>query len=140
MEVRRPENEDSQQNMPANPAFTEKRLNDAVNAWRSLKPQRKFIGLTVDEFEAELKPAFDARAEIADLEAKLTGARNRRAEVDAQALLLVTRLANAIKSDADEGEDSELLEAMGYVPKSKRQSGLHRGTPATTEESLPKAA
>lgn len=126
--------------MPNNPTATEKRLKDAVSAWRSLKPQKKFLGLTVDEFEAELKPCFDARAEIVDLEKKVAGARTRRDEVDAKGFELVTRLVNAIKSDVTEGEDSEMLEAMGYVIKSKRQSGLHRNSASQTVIALPKAA
>ena len=51
----------------------------------------------------------------------------------------MARLVNASKSDETEGEDSELLEAMGYVLKSKRQSGLHRKAAAPPAE-LPKAA
>lgn len=86
------------------------------------------------------EPCFDARAEIVDLEKKVAGARNRRDEVDAKGFELVTRLVNAIKSDVTEGEDSEMLEAMGYVIKSKRQSGLHRNTTQQTQIPLPKAA
>ena len=126
--------------MPANPANAEAQLQAAVNAWRSLKPQKKFLTLTVDEFEADLKPCFDARASIVDLDNKLTGARSRRDELDVQGLTLVARLVNAIKSDETEGEDSELLEAMGYVVKSKRKSGLKRKSPSKTAEPQAKAA
>jgi hypothetical protein len=52
----------------------------------------------------------------------------------------VNRWVNAVKSDQDEGEDSELLEALGYVIKSKRKSGLHRVTPAAESTPLPQAA
>ena len=116
------------------------RLTNAVNTWRSLRPLKKFLGLTVDEFEAELKPCFDTRDEIADLDKKLTGARNRRDEADVEGLELASRLVNAIKSDATEGEDSELLEAMGYVIKSKRKSGLHRTAEQPSANPLSKAA
>ena len=57
-----------------------------------------------------------------------------------QGLDLVTRLVNAIKADENEGEDSELLEVMGYVIKSKRKSGLHRNTPESNSTPIPKAA
>lgn len=77
--------------MPANPGNNEKLLKDAIKAWRSLKPVKKFLNLTVDEFEAELKPCFDVRAEIADLENKLTGARNRRNDLDVEDLAFVVR-------------------------------------------------
>lgn len=126
--------------MPENPGLNEKRLKKAVDGWRSLRPTKKFLGLTVDEFEAELKESFNTRNEIVDLENKLTGARNNRAEADVIGLALVARLVGAIKSDASEGEDSELLEAMGYVIKSKRKSGLRRSAAAASVQSLSKAA
>lgn len=43
----------------------------------------------------------------------------------------------AVKAGVDEGENSEVLEALGYVIASKRRSGLHRKSNVTV---LPKAA
>ena len=126
--------------MSDNPTKNEQELKDAFNSWRSLRPLKKFLGLTVDEFEAELKPCFDTREEVTDLDKKLTGARKRREEADVEGLTLVSRLVNAIKSDENEGEDSELLETMGYVVKSKRKSGLHRTASEPAAASLSKAA
>ena len=125
--------------MPNSPKETEQRLHNAVNAWRSLRPTKRFIGLTVDDFEAELKSCFKAREEIADLENKLAAAIVTRDEADRKGAQFLLRLVNAVKADADEGEDSELLQALGYVIKSKRRSGLHRGSPANIT-ALPKAA
>ncbi len=124
--------------MAKSPTQVEQRLRDAINSWRSLRPTKKFLGLTVDEFEAELKPCFDAREEITDLEAKLLGSISQRNGADQSGEALLSRVVNAIKTDADEGEDSELLEALGYVRKSKRKSGLHRRKSNVT--SLTKAA
>ena len=53
---------------------------------------------------------------------------------------LLGRFFNAIKADENEGEDSELLEAMGYVSKSRRKSGLHRVSPESNTTPIPKAA
>jgi len=126
--------------MPSPPKYVEERIRSAISAWRSLKPDKKFLGLTGDECEAELKPCLEVRQQIEDLDYQMTGAVNRRLELDIQGLALVNRWVNAVKSDQDEGEDSELLEALGYVIKSKRKSGLHRGTPAAVSPLLPKAA
>ena len=126
--------------MSDNPTKNEQELKDAFNSWRSLRPLKKFLGLTVDEFEAELKLCFEEREEITDLDKKLTAARKRRNEADVEGLALVGRLVNAIKSDENEGEDSELLEAMGYVIKSKRKSGLHRTAAQPAANPLSKAA
>ena len=35
-------------------------------------------------------------------------------------------MVNGVKGDPDFGEDSDLYEAMGYVRKSERKSGLTR--------------
>ena len=35
---------------------------------------------------------------------------------------------NALRGNPNHGPDSQLYRALGYVPKSKRSSGLSRGT------------
>ena len=47
------------------------------------------------------------------------------------------RFVAAVKADAKEGGNSEVLEALGYVIPSKRKSGLHRKSGVVT---LAKAA
>ena len=123
--------------MPNSPKVNEDRLKKAVSVWRSLRPTKKFLGLTVDEFEAELKPCSAAREAVSEAEAKLTGAINTRNEADVTGLTLVDRFVAAVKADASEGENSEVLEALGYVIPSKRKSGLHRKSGVVA---LPKAA
>lgn len=123
--------------MPSSPKLNEERLKKSVAVWRSLRPTKKFLSLTVDEFEAELKPSFDAREAVADAEAKVTGAINTRNEADGAGLALVDRFVAAVKADASEGENSEVLEALGYVIPSKRKSGLSR---KSSNDALPKAA
>ena len=44
----------------------------------------------------------------------------------APSALVTARVVNAVKSDPEEGKDSDLYEAMGYVRKSNRSSGLTR--------------
>ena len=41
-------------------------------------------------------------------------------------------MVNAVKGDPAEGDNGELYEAMGYVRKSERHSGLHRSQPVAT--------
>jgi cell division septum initiation protein DivIVA len=111
-----------------------------IRVWRSQRPLKKFLGLSVDEFEAELKPCTTVREEIDDLDAKLTEARSRRDKLDVEGLDLANRLVNAIKSDETEGEDSALLEGFGYITPSNRKSGFHRNTPQPTADATQKAA
>ena len=40
-------------------------------------------------------------------------------------------MVNAVKGDPEEGDNGELYEAMGYVRRSERSSGLHRGKQAS---------
>ena len=126
--------------MPNNPSTCEKCFEDAIKSWRSLRPTKKFLGQTVDEFEAKYKDCFEVRDEINDLEKKLSGARVSRNKLDGEGQDLLGRFVNAIKADENEGEDSELLEAMGYIIKRKRKSGLHRVSPASNTTPIPKAA
>ena len=123
--------------MAATPRQNEERFKKAVSAWRGLRPTKKFLGLTVDEFEAELKASFDTREAVSEAEARLTGAINDRNEADDHSLVFVDRFVAAVKADAAEGENSEVLEALGYVIPSKRKSGLVR---KSSTDSLPKAA
>lgn len=106
--------------MANSPKETEEHLKTTVSVWLSLRPTKKFLGLTVDEFEAELKPALDARN-----------------EADEKALAVADRFINAVKADATEGANSDVLEAIGYVIPNKRKSGLHR---KSNTIALPKAA
>ena len=126
--------------MPNNPSTCEKCFEDAIKSWRSLRPTKKFLGQTVDEFEAKYKDCFEIRDEINGLEKKLSGARVSRNKLDGEGEDLLGRFVNAIKADENEGEDSELLEAMGYIIKRKRKSGLHRVSPASNTTPIPKAA
>jgi hypothetical protein len=82
-------------------------------------------------------PGDVARATIARLENELTAAQNQRDDADAAGLLLALRVVNAVKADAEEGEDGELYEAMGYVRKSERRTGLSRKSKAAA--TTPKA-
>jgi hypothetical protein len=123
-----------------NPGAIGKWFETVVQSWRSLRPQKKFLNLTVEEAEKELKPCHDARGEIGDLDQKLIKARNRRDKLDAEGLKFVTHLVNAIKSDETEGEESALPEAIGYVIPSKRKSGLHCNVPQSPSDSSTKAA
>ena len=126
--------------MNKNPGEAEKRIKDAIKAVRSMDAKKKVLNLTPAELEAELKQYLDTREVVSDLEAKLITARNNRDAQDVEGLDLVNRIVNAIKADETEGEDSPLLETMGYIIKSKRQSGLHRTPQEPNPTPIPKAA
>ena len=66
-----------------------------------------------------------------NLEQQMTAALDARAAADETSLTKVQLVVNGVIGDPAFGEDSALYEAMGYVRKSERKSGLTRkGTEA----------
>lgn len=105
------------------------------SGWKDLRPNKSFAGLTLDQYTQAIMPSETARATIARLENELTAAQNQRDDADAAGLTLALRVVNAVKADAEEGEDGELYEAMGYVRKSERRTGLSRKSKAAATTS-----
>lgn len=78
-----------------------------------------------------MTPCRTARANAIDLENQLKSALNRRDDLDQAALETMALIVNAVKGDPAEGENGDLYEAMGFVRKSERKSGLSRRKAAT---------
>jgi len=113
--------------MPNNPKQSEARITEVLNAWETLRPAKTFAGFTLAQFKAKVKTSTDARVSIGALENQLMAAQNQRDEADKASMAAISLVVNAVKGDPEEGEDGELYEAMGYVRKSERKSGLSRG-------------
>ena len=114
--------------MPAlNPAAVIPRLESFQIAWKKLRATKTFAGLTPDQFETQkIAPCRAARLAVAEAEKQKTAAINRRDEIDQAALDAMALVVNGVKADPNEGENGDLYEAMGYVRKSERKSGLSR--------------
>lgn len=108
------------------PKQTEKRLTDFLKAWKDLAPTKTIGDMTFQQTEDALKPSFDIRKEITAGENLQLSRINARETADKNSLKLVNRLINAIKADAELGEDSDLYEAVGYVRASERRTGKRR--------------
>ena len=109
------------------PAAAYARLDTFVSAWKKLRPSKAFAGLTPDQFETQkMTPCRQARAAVTDLENQMKSALNRRDDLDQAALETMAFVVNAVKGDPAEGENGDLYEAMGFVRKSERKSGLSR--------------
>lgn len=108
------------------PKENEVKINQSISAWKTLRPAKSFAGMTLDQFTAKVKPALDARVTVAALEDQLSAAINARSDADKASLATIALVVNAVKGDPEEGEDSALYEALGYVRKSERKSGLKR--------------
>ena len=110
------------------------RMEDVSQPWLKLRPAKSFASLTHEQFLIALKPSYDVRAEIAELEVRLQSARARLATVDEESLKVVQRVVNAVRADPEEGDDGELYVAMGYVRKRDRKTGLQRRREVRTAE------
>lgn len=125
--------------MANRPKETEDKLNEVIKAWFELRKEKSFGKMTLEEFKAKVKDSFDRRDDIKKLDIAMATAINRRNDADEISLGLVQLVVNGVKGDADEGEDGDLIEAMGYVRKSERASGLNRSKqPPTPAPETPK--
>jgi hypothetical protein len=115
------------------------RLQQILNAWEQIAPTKSFGGKTLEQFRVIVGSSVSARARIDDLENQMTQAITERENADDAGLNAAKLVANGVRADPTEGEDSALYEAMGYTRASERKSGLHRtkggkggdGTPKT---------
>jgi hypothetical protein len=102
------------------------RMTVITQAWENMRHGKSFSGMTLERFKQTVQPSFAARAEVADLEARLVAARLRRDAADAVSMAAMRSVVNGVLADPDEGEDGPLYAAMGFVRKSQRRSGLVR--------------
>jgi hypothetical protein len=116
-----------------NPKLTAEKLSKLLQAWKDLAPEKKFGGMTYDEFTAAVQPSFDARIKVATIEVQLVNALTERSDSDIESQRLVQLVVNSIKGDPTVGDDSALYEAAGYVRRSERKSGLRRQSKRTAQ-------
>ena len=102
------------------------KIEQAVKAWTTLAPTAKFGGMSLDEFKAVVQPSQTTRDSLTTLEQQMTAAIDARDAADETSLTKVQLVVNGVVGDPVFGEDSALYEAMGYVRKSERKSGLTR--------------
>ncbi|MFZ4765188.1 MAG: hypothetical protein ACOYMN_09575 [Roseimicrobium sp.] len=112
--------------MPDSPQSIEDKLNRIAKAWKLHAEKATFAKMTLEQFAAAIKPSYDERKRVADLEIQLADAINKRDESDVKSLAAAEQIVKAVVGDVDFGDDSSLYEAMGYVRTSDRKSGLTR--------------
>ena len=95
---------------------------EIIDVWLSLRAHKSFFGMSSDDFSKKIAPSGEARKEIAQLEEQLREALKRRDKADVITRRAVLRVINGVKGDPEEGEDSELLARMGYLPHTARTS------------------
>ena len=97
-----------------------------ADGWSSVSPEKQFFGMTLEQFKTAVKPCYDVRTEIVDVQKRLKSLIAKRKDADAAAIKLTKNIVHAVKADPTEGENSPLYAAMGYVRANDRSSGLTR--------------
>ena len=112
--------------MPTPPKQVEENTNKITKAWEEFAKDTLFGKMTLGQYKAKVKPSLDARDTIKSLETQMTAAINAREDADVVTVATNQIVVNGVVGDVEFGEDSDLYEAMGYVRKSERKTGLTR--------------
>ena len=110
--------------MAQSPKKLIERMEQMINAWKTLAPNKQFGGMTVEQFEAFAAPVRAAVALIEDLDDQKTQALNNRDSALELFFEKAQLYINGVLADPTEGKNSSLYEASGYVRQSERKSGL----------------
>lgn len=116
------------------------KINRVITAWETLAPTKSFGGYALEQFKAKAQAMFDLQDQLGVLDSQLTDAEKRLETATQDSHDAALLVVNAVKGDPDNGEDSPLYAAMGYVRKSDRSSGLSRKVAPTNVVPLAKAA
>jgi len=103
-------------------------INQTITAWETHRSTKSFGGMTLEQLKIGVAPSLTTRTTVAQLESELKAAISLREKADDGSDAIIKKMVAAVV--AEEGEDSEFYEALGYVRASERKSGLHRATKA----------
>lgn len=112
--------------MAYNPKQNEKKINDLIKAWTRFAPGKTFGGMTLAEFKDRVKPSLDSRDVLDQLQSDIDTEQTNRDTADMASLFAASLVVNSVKGDPEHGEDSPLYEAIGYIRKSARKTGVKR--------------
>lgn len=112
--------------MAYSPKINEEKLDKIYNAWKTLAPEKSFGGMTLAEFEVFVNDSMAERAVLSQLEDQMKQVIAARDNSDSIGLAKAQLVVAGVVADPTEGDNSALYEAMGYVRKSNRSSGLTR--------------
>lgn len=115
-----------------NPKQNEEKMRKMLKAWEDHAKDVSFGGMTLTQFQAATARPLDSRTRLKDFHDKTEAEINVRDNEDETWLPIGQMIVNAVLGHPDFGPDSPMIEAMGYVRKSERKSGLTRKTSSKT--------
>lgn len=112
--------------MPSTPKKNEDKMNKVLTAWRTLAADKTFGGMNLAAFQTQVDKSMAPRLRLAEIEDEKTEQLTLRDDEDEVTVSKIELVIAGVIADPDFGSDSALYEAMGYVRKSDRKSGLTR--------------
>ena len=112
--------------MGKSPKSIEEIIERAVNALSTLAPGAKFNNIGLAEFAPQAERSMAPRRRLVEVDTIRTDQIAVREMEDEKTLKMLEKIILGVLSDDNFGEDSALYEALGYIRKSQRKSGLTR--------------
>jgi len=113
--------------MARTPKENQKKYKAFLQALRTLAPDKAFGRITLAEFEAQVAKSEAPRDNIERLDDEKKQSEALMGTEDKITMKMCEKIKNGVIDDEDFGDDSALYEALGYIRKSERKSGLTRG-------------
>ena len=118
-------------NKKDSPKANQEKYDKVEAAWKDLAPGETFGGMTLAQFQARIAPSKDEREVLDQLDNQMKEHITGRDGADIVSMNGVELVVNGVIGNPDFGPDSAHPEAMGYIRKSDRKSGLTRKTTPT---------
>jgi hypothetical protein len=112
--------------MPNSPKESIEKMERTLNSWKTIAPEKKFGGMSVSDYEVFVNNSRTPRRTLITLDDQTTETTALRDSSDIIGMAKTQLVKNGVLADEEFGEDSALYEAMGYVKKSDKKSGLTR--------------
>lgn len=112
--------------MAGSPKDIEEKFMTVLQAWKTLAPTKTFGGKTLAEFEAQVNKSIAPRTRLEEIEDEKKEQLALRDGEDSMTMKVIQFVVNGVLADPEYGDNSALYEAMGYIRKADRKSGLTR--------------
>ena len=112
--------------MLQSPGNIEAKMMKVLNAWKTLAPEKQFGGMTIKEFEAQVNTSLTPRQRLIALDDEVKQQQAARDAADEKTMNDIQYIVAGVLADPTEGANSALYEAMGYIRRQNRKSGLTR--------------
>lgn len=112
--------------MADTPKENEVKYNRFLNALTTLAPDKTFGGVNVADFTTQIGKSMAPRRKLVEIDDEKKQQEVIRNTEDAITSKMCEMIKNGVVADPEFGDDSALYEALGFIRRSERKSGLTR--------------